>query len=592
MTNWLKHFKKGVVLILCLLLSAAVSGCAGSGNSANKLKAQSFNEYSYTTSLTMPGESGVSFLNEKTEVSLEIRNVGEYRAKKGSVKFTFKSVYGGKPFKVTETFREYADDKAPSAVIKVPVKTDTFGYWTVDVDITIDGNKMDTISKGYCVVNTPQAYGKADKDNFFGVMGVHNNPRGAERIGAKTDRPSAYWRFMRGEDGKLKWDGLDEVLKYCTDSNLNIVLLIQPEVLLFGASLPGMEIATADDLGREDVLAEYDIFLTETLRRYKDIISAIEIVNEPDINLVLHGGLTPERAGQITAEIMKRSYSIVKAEAPEMPVVGLAVSEREYFKTDAENKTQAEYIFEAAGGAPIADIFSIHPYSPKWTISDSKKYATPEEFGLHNWLTEGLAYIKDKGFTKAWVTEIGYGVESREPLISNNRKLQAALVARSLIVTKSFSDIEKGFYFSLCHGDVSTDEANMALFGPSIKYGNYFPYMGAATYAQVAYALNNTKPVATISVGGDGKFGAYQFESPGESVVAIWKDRETEEIEITGISDLVAYDMFGNVIAKGNVKVKIGNSPVYLITKAKNGESLREAVSSLIVMEEAVEEEG
>ena len=570
--------------MLCFALSGVLSACTGTNDVqsgvANGL-GERFNEYSYTLSLTMPGQSGVSFQNEKSEVRLDIKNISSYRTKEGTAKFTFTSVYGGEPFSVTQSFSESSEGENADTAITIPVKTDAFGYWTVDVDLTMDGNTIDTVTKGYCVVNTPQSYGKADSENFFGVMGIHNNPLGAERIGVKMDRPCAYWRFMRDANGQLQWDGLDEVLAYSTGSNIGIVLLIQPEVLLFGASLPGVEIAGGGDLIRADILTEYDTFLTETIRRYKDKIAAIEIVNEPDINLVLHSDLTPEKAGEITAEIMSRSYRIVKAEASEMPVLGMSVSEREYFNPDAKEKTMTEQIFAAAKGATLMDIFSIHPYSPRWTVSDKKSYLTPEEFGLHRYLTEGLAYIKNKGVSKAWVTEIGFGVEPREALLSSSRKMQAALVARSLVITKSFPDIEKGLYFSLCHGDVGSDEANMALFGPSLKYGNYFPYMGAATYSQVAYMLNGTKPAGVIKTGEDGAFSAYQFTSAAQTVVVIWKNREAQEVTVNGVPGLKACDMFGNKVSEGDMKINIGDFPIYLTAEASHEGLLADTIKGL-----------
>ena len=423
MYKWSKYFKLLSVLGLCLVMAISMAGCTSSDEPEGG--SGEFDAKSYNVSLTMPGEGGVAFLGEEsTDVRLEISNTSAYRASEGTAKFTYTSVYGGDPQSTTKTFKE--TDNGAHIVITIPTKTTMAGYWSVDVEISIDGNNLETVSKGYCVVNKPQNYGKAATNEFFGVMGSYDNAPAAQRIGASIDRPSVYWLFTRQPDGTLNWNDLDKQLKQCADNNLNVVLLIQPEVLLLGASLPGIEISSAEDIIRADVLEAYEAFLRETVKRYKDKVYAFEVINEPDINFTLSNNISPEKTGEIVAKVLALSYNVIKEEAPEKTVLGMSVSEREYFNTSGGKKTSTEYIFDAAKGAKLADIFSIHPYPTKWKISETDEYTTPEDFGLHRIIGGGLNYIKTKGFSKAYVTEIGYGVSPSEPLLSQSRKMQAA----------------------------------------------------------------------------------------------------------------------------------------------------------------------
>jgi len=579
MNKWSKYYQRWSALLLCLVMVISLASCSDSDESEGG--SGEFDPQSYNVSLTMPGEGGVAFLGEESmEVRLEINNTGTYRASEGTAKFTYTSVYGGDPQSTTKTFKETSGET--NTVITIPTKTVSMGYWSVDVEIGIDGNTLETVSKGYCVVNKPQNYGTANDNAFFGVMGTYNNASAAQRIGAGIDRPSVYWRFTRQADGTLNWNELDKVLKHSTDNNLNVILLIQPEVLLQDVSLPGMEITSAEDLIRADVLEEYKVFLRETVRRYKDKVYAFEVINDPDINFMLHGNLSPEKTGEIVAAVMALSYEIIKEEAPEKMVLGVSVSEREYFNTANKKKTITEYIFDAAKGAKLADAFSIHPYPTKWMVSETADYTTPEDFGLHRIIGQGLNYMKTKGFSKAYVTETGYGVSPSEPLLSQSRKMQAALAVRSMIICKSFSEVEAAVYFSLCYDSTAGNEANMALFGPGINTGNYFPYVGAAAYAQVAYALYDTTPAKTISTGENDTISAYQFNSSEQTVIAVWKNRSSQQITIDGISSLNAFDTYGNSLGAGDISISVGDSPIYLIVGASEGNSLAQAVEALV----------
>lgn len=583
--NIFQHKKRWLALALALSMALASGGCTPAENPASQVSGTSsveapkgeFNPYSFNLKYTMPGEGGVVFQNEEAQLSLEINNIGSYQVKEGVVTFTITSVYGGEPEVVTKTF-EGTDDTL--TVLNVPVETSVLGYWSVDADIQIDGNKLDTISKGYCVVNKPQEYGQFAKDGFFGAMGaVEGAP--VERIGMRYDRPCAYWRFIRGADGRNHWEGLDGLIDELYSHNIQIVLCVQPEVELSGVTIAGLEIETTEDLIRPDVLEEYEKFLRELVQRYKDKVIAIEIINEPDINFILTSKVSPEKTAEIVSKVMSLSYRVIKEEAPDMPVAGLSLSEREYFAAPEGQKSYADYIFDEAKGAKLADIASLHPYPTKWDIAtQQKRYTSPEEFGLSRYISEGIRYLKANGIDRFYVTEIGYSVYATEPLLSSNRVLQAALLARSLITCRSFPELEMALQFSANYGD--EDGSCMGMFGPKIKEGNFYPFICAATFSQTAYVLYGKEPQKTISNGEGTGISAYQFSSDDETVVAIWKNRTTQSVEISGVSSLQVQDMFGNTIANGDVTIAIGDNPLYLIADAAQSEALVSAVEAML----------
>ena len=588
----MKVFLKAAVLILsAVLLVGTLSACgekkagsSGSGSETDNAETGDFNKYSYNVSVSLPGQSGVAFLNEKAEIVVKIDNVSDYRTKNGKVKFDVGFIYGGDP-KVTEV--PFDETKSADGIteVKLAVDTNILGYWGLDIDISLGENNLDKISRAYAVVNKPKNYGKVDPGSFFGTMFVPDG-EAAQRIGVKHDRVCAYWRFTQRADGTYDWSGLDHQFDICEAGNISIDLMIQPEVLLQGAILPGYEITSAEDIIRPDVLEGCKKWMREMIKRYKDRVSAIEIINEPDMNFTLWAGVSAERTGEIVAKVMAEGYKIVKQEAPHIPVVGLSVSEREYYNIDSGKPTSTEWIFKAAKGQKLADIFSIHPYSTKWDISSSTRHLTPEEYGLFKYLKNGVQYAKSKGMNTVYMTEVGYTVRYDEPLLSHYRQIHAALAARAMIMCKAFPEIKVGMYFDAYYEQAGDSTTSMSLFNGSKKYGYFFPNPAAASFAAMSYILHDAKPVEVINNGeGEGKsnrLGAYRFETDTQSVVAIWKDRIAQDAEINGVASLEAFDIYGNSLGKGNLKIALGDNPTYLVCDKAEGAKLSTAVKQAI----------
>ena len=583
--NRMKSRKRWASMLICTVIALSTAACDQGKTPSGGSSAAKFNPYSYNLTLTMPGQSGVVFLGAKSaNIHLKIVNIGRYRGKDCAVKFTFTSVYGGDPQTVTKTYDETAKSDTLTE-FDVPINTQSLGYWQVDADIAVDGNKVNTVSKGYTVVNTPQNYGQKDPDGFFGSMGAVDYAT-AQSVGVKWERPCAYWRFIRGADGQNHWEGLDQTIDGLLAANCSIVLCVQPEVDLNGVTLPGMTINKPDDLTRSDVLEEYKKFLTEAVQRYKDKVYAFEIINEPDIDFTLHSNMTSEATGQLVATVMEESYQTIKKIAPNMPVMGLSMSDREYYQASGGQKSVTQWIFDIAKGAKLCDIASLHPYPFHASItSNSYSSTSPEQ--LYDYISNGIKYMKDNGVNQIMVTETGYSVPDSDPLLSDSRKLQAAYNARCLIISKSFPQLSGALIFGFNYGD--EDGTCMGMFGPKIQDtadgDTYYPFVSAAAYAQTTHALYHMTADAPISVGfitGVQGVGAYPFHSATQSLVVVWKDRSTQQITLSGVPSLQAQDIFGNTVGSGDVTIAIGDNPIYLFANVSDGAKLTQAVKTAL----------
>jgi|GEM_PF-2404725 len=553
-------------------------------------------EFSKYAVMSMPGESCIAFKNEAGKITVSFNSAARAKITKGVIKFTLTSIYDD------VIRKEISFNENTSAEVSFAVDTSKLGYWAVQAELFDDGKLRGTATGVYSIVNKPQSYDKFEPDNFFGAMGIWGDGLAANRIGIKNDRPCLYWRFIQRADKSYDWGGFDELIETHMKNKINVNLMIQPEIFIFDQKLPGHTITSAWDIMTNATLqAEYRKFVEAIVRRYvldnkyKGLVNSIEIINEPDLNLTTElgwGDLTRKQAGEVSAWYMREGYAIIKALAPNMPVLGMSVSERRYFSGTAERPSLTDWMFEAnkSTGKKMLDVASLHPYPQPWSVSSKRNtYATPEQFNLHSLIDNGIQYFKKNGINKIEITEVGYAVIHRETMLSYSRKLHAALVPRTLIISKSFPEISRVMYFCFNGYTVDDDYGGGALAPDEVgddmtlvsgdhnaSEGETHPYAVAGTFAQCAYMLNNTKPTKTISTG-NGTISAYQFQSPQKTIVASWYDDRTKTITIKDIPSLEIYDMYGNLVSKGDSVVTLSPCLLYFVANVSESAKLAKA---------------
>ena len=546
--------------------------------------------------VNMPGSACIAFAGEKESIVVRLKN--DYRAKgSGVVKFTVNSVYGDSQ---TQSISFDESNSGEYTDISLPIETAKLGYWLVEIEITLDGKSLGSGTAVYAIVNKPQGYDEFEPDNFFGTMGVGDG-MSARRIGMKHDRICAYWRFIQKvQDGKIvyDWDELDTGIERLLESKICVNLMIQPEIMLFNQFLDGVgyRVGTEtqikscyDIISNQEIMDDYKAFVREAINRYKDKIISLEIINEPDLNLIKPepgqtcpwGDLSPEKMGIVTARLMEEAYAIIKEVAPEVPVLGMSVSQRRYFAGTPENKSFTDCIFDASTGKKMLDILSIHPYPEPWTVSEDKStYTTPEQFGLYGWLKSGIEYMKDHGIQQAHMTEIGYAVNYYTSLLSPSRKMHALLIPRALTMVKSFPEITRGLYFCMhgygleeYAGSISVED--MSLVTGEAGLGRSYPQTAAITFAQCSYMLHNTEPVKALAIGD--AMSAFQFKSPEKTIVAAWADEPSKTISVKGVPSLKVYDVYGNLVGEGDYTAELTESLLYYVADLNDAEKLANA---------------
>ena len=547
--------------------------------------------------LSLSGASNIIFKDEAGKITIRLRSGGRTKTSKGVVKFRLTSIYEDVltkdiAFDETKTTANYVD------IILNFNSEKMLGYWALKVDIMMDGELFGSATRPFTVINRPQSYNKFEPDNFFGIMGVED-PLPANRLGAKHDRASIYWRFTQSiKDGALyyDWSGPDAMIQKNLDNYVSIDLLIQPEIKIFGnellsgpgydSSKPAERITSAYDiLTRPQIMEDYKKFIRAVVERYGDKVVSIEVANEADLDLTTELGwadLTYKQAGEVTARLMEEAYLIIKELKPNMPVLGMSVSERRYFMGTPAKPSTTDWMFHYnRPGYKMVDIFSIHPYPQPWNVTKKRStYSTPEQNSLYDNIKNGVEYAKAHGIPETQMTETGYAVGHFEPLLSFSRKMQAALIPRTLVIAKSIPGISRGLVYNLQGwdpsyggGDDGLGTGDMALLSGGSDPGASYPNPIAATFAQCAYMLHNTTATKAISLG-KGTFSAYQFQSPSKSIVVSWYDGNVHTLSFKGIESLQVYDMYGNLVGKGNCSITLTDAMHYFTVNVSDAAKL------------------
>ena len=538
--------------------------------------------------LSVGGDSNVVFKGDPGKITVRLKNSGRTKTAKGVVKFRLTSIYE----EVYSKDIAFDETKTTANFVDVILNFNTdqlIGYWALKVDILTDGEKFGEVTRPFAVINKPRTYNEFDPDNFFGVMGIEDNVI-ANRLGVKVDRLSVYWRFTQDVNGGVvsyNWSGLDAVFAEHEKNFISTSLLIQPEIHIFGNQiLKGADYTVTsayDIISKPEVMRDYKLFVRALVERYKDRVINFEICNEADLDLTTElkwADLTYQQAGEVTARLMEEGYAIIKELCPGMPVSGMSVSERRYFAAPAGKRSTTDWMFYYnRPGYKMVDVFSIHPYPQPWDVSPIRnKYSTPEQNGFYDMVKNGAEYAKKNGVMETHVTEVGYAVGHFEALLSFSRKMQAALIPRTLIISKSVPDVTRGMVFNLqgwdptyAGGDLGTGD--MALVSGSSEQGKSYPNPAAATFATCMYMLHNTKSTRAINLG-KGDISVYQFQNDASSIVAAWYDGRTRSLDFNGIPSLEVYDMYGKLVGKGNCTIELSDALHYFTANLADAEKL------------------
>ncbi len=186
--------------------------------------------------------------------------------------------------------------------------------------------------------------------------------------------------------------------------------------------------------GSDKTHEQWKTFVRSAVERYGSGVAAWEVMNEADNYL----------SGADYVTYLKEAHEIIKSANPSATIVLAGITSR----PETPNFWNA---VGAAGGWSYFDVAGLHVYHS----------GNPEKvnFGGGDLLAEYdraiAALNKNGGGKKIWITETGYKA-------SDGAENQANWLARTLVMTRSVSMIEKIFIYRLADNDYGLADANLS----------------------------------------------------------------------------------------------------------------------------------
>jgi hypothetical protein len=346
---------------------------------------------------------------------------------------------------------------------------------------------------------------KMEPDSPFG-MGVYLGrydlkrmeeiARKARDAGAKWSREGFSWSRIEPQPGQFHWEYFDGLLDCAQRNGISVYGLVSGWAPWSKAYTPeGVE--------------EYAAFLRQLVGHYKGRIKQWEIWNEPNIFFW-------QGPKELYAELLKRSYAVVKEVDPTAQVLGISTA-------GIDSKFIARMLNL---GAPF-DVLTIHPYRKQFDdrgfIDDLKKVSEQVK-------------LADGGTRPVWLTEMGWATHVPHHVLGQDfepvtQRVQAELLARCYLCSIVSGVEPRTFWY-----DFRDDGSDPFYFehnlGTLRQDGRPKPaYLAFATLTSVLGGLKFDGPV----VAGEGTF-AFRFRSSrpdGREALAVWNPSSDAEVEFT-----------------------------------------------------------
>ena len=303
---------------------------------------------------------------------------------------------------------------------------------------------------------------------------------------------------------------------------------------------------------------QYRAFTQENVAHLKQFgtqIQALEIWNE--YNGSFCKGVAASDRPKYYAEMLKDAYQGIKAERPDVLVLGGALNEMPL--------PYCEKLFEH-GALDDMDGIVIHPYGGT---------VTSVEANIRDFVDLMKKY--NKGVAKPiWVTEFGDWDDH-----TVKRAEAAAVLTKMYAMLLNQPEVARAYWYLA--RDYEEFPTEGLLHSDTDPMGKYTPSANYVAYATMANQLFNAQPKGHEAT--DPRTHIYHFERNGQGVWICWSEAGTTSLAVQTSAPLRQVSMVGIEQTltpdNGQVTVKLDGQPVYLVAdKASDVASVKRESAS------------
>ncbi|MFA6962516.1 MAG: hypothetical protein WC205_17300 [Opitutaceae bacterium] len=446
-----------------------------------------------------------------------------------------------------------------------------------------NGHELGRSESALLVVDLPKENEPSASRSFFGTMFLRD-AKAAARIGVRVERRQAVWAWLqpKGPDA-WSWTGTDDGIRDRKEQGIETVLTIRPEISPKWAKWKSME-----ELAKPEHIVDFSAFVRTLVARYKDRILAVEIINEPDLEVARNAeGKTP--AAEVYARLLKAGYEASKSVAPELPVIGLDVSGVDFPRLQF---SKAVLAMDSAS----MDIMGGHPYNHSRYVGGDALPESPLKMDAAGRMRSMAALMRENGLKpRIWSTEFGWALHLDEPLSSPSARLFAAYTAQAIVLCRSVPEVEKLFWFAAAFPgqERSSSYGMFRKADERANYarsdGNWYPSPSAAAYATCARLLDDVTFVRQFTIGPFCHVLRFADKRTGEGVLAVWME-DAASVGGGAKLRLSAYEPEnGRVIDALGSEIPFSNTldldplPVFMVVSENNADRLEKGLRDATV---------
>ncbi len=443
-----------------------------------------------------------------------------------------------------------------------------FGIYQADATVQQSGGANKTARIRWAILPAFPSERKWDRLGLNVHVLYEDTAQTMAAMGVKWCRVDWMWDLVAqaGLD-EIRWDYLDRQVAVAKKYGIEMLPVLNTNVVPDYAKLAGHEYPFFN-IDRQN---EYAV---KILDRYGDVLTAVQLYNEPDYNAAPNLG--PGREKEAAAlnkewrEFLKKyidsTSAIIRAKYPGIQVVGPGFPSNPTNAGGWSEMLDPPYQIGAA-----LDAFSWHNYpAPRNAPPDNGVGAV---IGIDHFVQRSRPKIRGR---QLWITEQGYSSQVQRDLDQKalphlapfglNEVDQGNYLLRLFLLDWE-GGIDRAFIFHL-----NADPPNDDHTDPYIYYGLFSekwngPKLSFAQLAAMGHFLIDARFSGRVKLASEGSH-ALAFERPGQKVLVVWKAVGEETIALPPAwTSASAFDSFGNALPS-SAKLKISGRPAYLIKDA------------------------